>query len=37
MDMFDALVVVIMLIASEIIGKLISAINNLEDQLKEEE
>lgn len=37
MDIFDALVVVIMLIASEIIGKLISAINNLEDQLKEEE
>ena len=37
MDIFDALVVVIMLIASEIIGKLISAINNLEDQLKEKE
>jgi hypothetical protein len=37
MDMFDALVVVIMLIASEIIGKLISVINNLEDQLKEKE
>ena len=37
MDIFDALVVVIMLIASEIIGKLISAINNFEDQLKEEE
>ena len=32
MDIFDALVVVIMLIASEIIGKLISAINNLEDR-----
>ena len=37
MDIFDALVVVIMLIASEIIGKLISVINNLEDQLKEKE
>ena len=37
MDIFDALVVVIMLIASEIIGKLISDINNLEDQLKEKE
>ena len=37
MDIFDALVVVIMLIASEIIGKLISTINNLEDQLKEKE
>ena len=35
MDIVDALVVVIMLIASEIIGKLISVINNLEDQLKE--
>jgi hypothetical protein len=35
MDIFDALVVVIMLIASEIIGKLISVINNLENQLKE--
>ncbi len=32
MDVFDALVVVIMLIASEIIGKLISVINNLEDR-----
>ena len=37
MDIFDALVVVIMLIASEIIRKLISVINNLEDQLKEKE
>lgn len=37
MDIVDALVVVIMLIASEIIGKLISVINNLEDQLKEKE
>lgn len=32
MDIVDTLVVVIMLIASEIIGKLISAINNLEDR-----
>ena len=31
MDIVDALVVVIMLIASEIIGKLISVINNLDD------
>ena len=37
MDIVDALVVVIMLIASEIIGKLISVINNLEDQQKEKE
>ena len=37
MDIVDTLVVVIMLIASEIIGKLISVINNLEDQLKEKE
>jgi hypothetical protein len=37
MDIVDALVVAIMLIASEIIGKLISVINNLEDQLKEKE
>ena len=37
MDIVDALVVVIMLIASEIIGKLISVINNLEDQLKDKE
>lgn len=31
------IMIIIMLIASEIIGKLISAINNLEDQLKEKE
>lgn len=32
MDIVDTLVVAIMLIASEIIGKLISVINNLEDR-----
>jgi len=37
MGIFDALVVIIMLIASQIIGELISVINNLEDQLKEKE